>query len=336
MKNPDLGTCTKSNRLIVSPSYQAGAFDSHAVDCPFVFRHGDEYRMTFVGWDSTGYRTGWARSTDVRSWEKMGLLIDRGPAGSHTEYNVALTSIMRENGLYGAGELRQVDGRFVGTYHSYPDPGYEAGPGSIGLCYSRDLLHWELTGPLLTADEGEPWERGGLYKSWIMEHDSRYYLFYNAKNVTTGAWYEQTGVAYSDDLVRWERYPGNPVLRNGPAGAFDERFASDPCVLRHEDRWYAFYFGLARDGHARDGIAVGDDLLSWRQTHEPILDVGSDGSIDARHAHKPSIVASGGSIYHFYCAVEGLPEERRELGEIRHDERRGIAYALWTPAGEMP
>jgi len=133
MENPDLGTCSKSNRLIVSPSYQAGAFDSHAVDCPFVFRHGDEYRMTFVGWDSTGYRTGWARSTDVRSWEKMGLLIDRGPAGSHTEYNVALTSIMRENGLYGAGELRQVDGRFVGTYHSYPDPGYEADPDTFQI-----------------------------------------------------------------------------------------------------------------------------------------------------------------------------------------------------------
>jgi hypothetical protein len=103
--------------------------------------------------------------------------------------------------------------------------------------------------------------------------------------------------------VSWERHPRNPVLRNGPAGAFDERFASDPCVLQHEDRWYAFHFGLASDGHARDGIAVGVDLLSWSQSHGPIIDVGPDGSIDARHAHKPSIIASGESLYHFYGQV---------------------------------
>ncbi len=44
----------KTNTLVLSPSYQPGAFDSHAVDCPFLFSHQGRYYMTFVGWDGAG------------------------------------------------------------------------------------------------------------------------------------------------------------------------------------------------------------------------------------------------------------------------------------------
>ena len=32
---------------------------------------------------------------------------------------------------------------------------------------------------------------------------------------------------------KWERFSGNPILINGPAGSPDAHFASDPCVLRN-------------------------------------------------------------------------------------------------------
>jgi predicted GH43/DUF377 family glycosyl hydrolase len=324
-----LGRCAKSNELVIAPSYKEGAFDSHAVDCPFVFRHGDEYRMTFVGWDRTGYRTGWASSSDLCHWVKMGLLVDRGPKGSPTEYNVALTSILRDNDMFGTGRLQLVNGRYVGTYHTYPSPGYEEGPGAIGLCYSTDLMEWQLDEPVLLAKDGKEWERGGLYKSWIMKHDATYYLFYNAKNRTEGRWFEQTGVAYSSDLRNWTRHPANPVLVNGPEGAFDERFASDPCILNASGRWFAFYFGLCSDGHARDGVATSNDLITWTQSHRPILDVGPDGSVDSRHAHKPAVIWSGERLFHFYCAVAAA-SNGTQMGQITHSEYRGISYATWT------
>jgi predicted GH43/DUF377 family glycosyl hydrolase len=320
-------TPNKHDKLVVAPSCKSGTFDSQAVDCPFPFFHDGQYWMTYVGWDGTGYQTGLASSDDLRNWKKEGLLLGRGPTGSVTEYNAALTCILRDNELFGPGTLKPVDGRFVGTYHAYPQPGYEAGPAVIGLCFSDDLRSWDVPPPVLEPDPSCEWEAGGLYKSWLMESDGTYYLFYNAKDHADKSipWTEQTGFATSTDLIHWKRHPGNPVLKVGAAGDFDDRFASDPVVLRHEDRWVMFYFGLCSDGHARDGVAFSDDLEHWQKAEDILIDVGPSGSIDSRYAHKPGIIADSGKLYHFYCGV--APAKDKRQGEITHGEVRGIALA---------
>lgn len=88
-------------------------------------------------------------------------------------------------------------------------------------------------------------------------------LNYNAKNQDSSPWIEQTGLATSTNLVHWQCCPANPVLKVGPPGAFDDVFASDPCVLRLDDGCVMFYFGNCSDGHARDSAAFSPDLLTW-------------------------------------------------------------------------
>lgn len=315
----------KAGRLLIAPSYNQGSFDSHMVDCPFVFAHGGRFGMTFVGWDGTGYQTGLAWSTDLVHWDKAGCILERGPAGSVTEFNIALTGILRDNALFGPGTLRPVDGRFVGTWHAYPKSGYEAGPGVIGLAFSRDLADWEVGPPVLEPDPACSWEAGGLYKSWILEHDGTFYLFYNAKNQTEQPWVEQTGFATSRDLVHWERHPGNPVLPLGEPGSFDDCFASDPCILQHGDAWILFYFGLCSDGHARDGVAFSRDLIHWDKSPGLLVDVGPPGSVDSKHAHKPAVIAHNGRLHHFYCAA--APASEPLPGGIDYHQVRGITVA---------
>ena len=320
-------TQKKHDKLVIVPSYKKGEFDSHAVDCPFPFFYDDKFWMTYVGWDGLGYQTGLASSDDLLNWKKEGLLLGRGTKDSVTEYNAALTSILRDNQLYGPGTLKRVDGKFVGTYHAYPKPGYEAGPAVIGLCFSDDLRSWDVRPPVLEPDPTCEWEAGGLFKSWLMESDGTYYLFYNAKNKPSQSipWTEQTGFATSTDLVHWTRHPANPVLKVGPAGDFDDRFASDPVVLKHEDEWLMFYFGLCSDGHARDGFASSADLIHWQKSGEVLIDIGPDGSIDSRYAHKPGIIGKDGTLYHYYCAV--APAQDKRQGEIVNGEVRGISVA---------
>jgi len=318
----------KTGEMVLAPSYVPGAFDSHMVDVPFVFQHEHRYHMTYVGYDGAGYRTGLASSTNPYHWQKEGMILDRGAPGSITAHNAALTWILRDNALFGAGELRRVNGRFLGTYHAYPRPGYEQGPAVIGLCWSNDLRRWEVEPPCLLSAEGAAWERAGLYKSCLVEHEGVYYLFYNAKNQERD-WIEQTGVATSTDLRTWRRYEGNPVLPVGARGAFDDRFASDPCVLRMGDVWAMFYFGLCSDGHARDSVAFSRDLLHWAKTGEVLIDVGMPGDIDSRHAHKPSLFYADGTLFHYYCAVS--PEPSGRIGDIAIGEQRGIALATGQP-----
>src|SRR5690242_13019179 len=48
----------KIGKLVLAASHDVNAFDSRAVDCPFLFHHGGRYYMTYIGWDGTGYQTG--------------------------------------------------------------------------------------------------------------------------------------------------------------------------------------------------------------------------------------------------------------------------------------
>jgi len=316
-----LETPSKYGKLILSAAADATAFDSKSVDCPFVFRNGGQFYMAYIGYDGTGYQTGLAASKDLVNWERKGCILRRDPQSEVTRYNVAMNWILRKNEVRSAGNLRKIHGRYLGAYHAYPNAGYESGPAVIGLCWSKDLFHWELDPPCLHPEDGTDWEKGGLYKPCILEFDGTFYLFYNAKTETPpeGGWHEQIGIATSKDLKNWVRNPGNPILHNGPKGSWDGRFVSDPCVVRYADGWAIFYYGLSSNkGKARDLLAVGRDFFHPVKTDSILVDVGPSGSVDDDYAHKPSVVTYEGDLYHFYCAVSGkYPNNVRGISVAR-------------------
>ena len=307
----------KYGKLVLSASSVKDEFDSRSVDCPFVFSRNGLFYMAYVGFDGQGYQTGLASSPDLVEWKKLGCILKRDPGSPVTRYNIAMNWIVRENGLRTPGELRKIRGRYLGVYHAYPNEGYEAGPAVIGLCWSDDLLHWDVGDVILRPGDGADWESGGLYKPCLVEDNGTFYLFYNAKN-SAKPWREQTGVATSADLRTWTRHPGNPIIPNGSAGSWDERFASDPAVLRDGKTWVFYYYSLDAHGKARDLLALGRDPFHPRKVDKILIDVGPPGSVDSTYAHKPSVVYHGGALYHFYCAVSGkYPNETRGISVAR-------------------
>jgi len=293
----------KWGRPVLTASGAEGAFDRHAIDCPFVFRHRNRFYMMYVGFDGIGYQTALAVSDDLLAWRHLAVILRRGERAGWDETNVAGTWLLRDNELHGPGTLKKWNGKYWMAYHAYPGTGYEEGSAKIGLAWTEDedLLVWHrLEAPILTPEEGGDWERGGLYKECLLEHEGMFYLFYNAKNHNDGRWIEQTGLATSRDLLVWRRYEGNPVLRVTPE-AWDSGFVSDPCVLRDGGTWVMYFFGYNYK-KAQEGLALSDDLLHWRKHPEPIIRTGSDGELDSTFAHKPSILSHNGVLYHFYTA----------------------------------
>lgn len=310
----------KYGKLVLAASGTPGSFDAKSVDCPFVFSANGRFYLSYVGFDGTGYQTGLAESRDLVTWTDRRLILARDPASPITRYNVAMASILRENALESPARLVKVDGRYVGAWHAYPSAGYEEGPAVIGLAWSDDLIHWQRGDPILLPHDGADWERGGLYKPYLVRIGDLYHLYYNAK--TTGTpWHEQTGLATSPDLKTWTRHPASPLIRNGPAGSWDDRFASDPVVVEHRGRWGMFYFGLSTDKKARELLALGDSPTSFAKVPEILVDTGAPGAVDDTYAHKPSVIFHRGALCHFYCAVGGKWP----------NETRGIAVARSTP-----
>jgi predicted GH43/DUF377 family glycosyl hydrolase len=312
----------KYGRLVLAASPDKDAFDSRSVDCPFVFSHDKLFYMAYVGFDGAGYQTGLASSQDLIEWKKLGCILRRDPASPITRFNIAMNWIVRENAFESPGRLRKIRGRFLGAFHAYPNAGYESGPAVIGLCWSDDLVRWEIGDIVLKPDDGAEWERGGLYKPCLVEDAGTFYLFYNAKN-TDRRWREQIGVAASTDLKNWTRYQGNPVIPNGGPGSWDERFASDPAVLRNGKTWVFNFYSLDAKGKARDLLALGSDPFHPIKADRILIDVGPPGAVDSTYAHKPSVIYHQGALYHFYCAVSGKYP----------NEVRGISVARSRPSG---
>jgi predicted GH43/DUF377 family glycosyl hydrolase len=67
------------------------------------------------------------------------------------------------------------------------------------------------------------------------------------------------GVAVSDDLVRWEKHPGNPIFVPGPAGSFDAVSVACPILRCRGGIYHLLYAGSDRavtDGlHSQVGLA---------------------------------------------------------------------------------
>jgi predicted GH43/DUF377 family glycosyl hydrolase len=308
----------KYGKQVLEKSGVPGSFDEKSVDCPFVFTADGRFHMTYVGYDGSGYQTGLATSEDLVHWDRAGLILARNPNDPITRYNIALMCILRDDALESAAPLRKVDGRYLGAWHAYPNQGYEAGPAVIGLAWSDDLHHWKRTEPILRPEGGASWERGGLYKPYLVKSGDTYYLFYNAKNDMERGWVEQTGLATSKDLKTWTRFTGNPILPAGAPDSWDARFASDPAVVRYKNWWALYYYGLAANGRARELLALGKDPYHFTKVPEILVDVGPPGSIDEDYAHKPSVISHRGDLYHFYCAVGGKwPNDVRGISVAR-------------------
>ncbi|OZB98245.1 hypothetical protein [Paenibacillus sp. XY044] len=320
----------KWNEPVLVGSGEKDAFDYHAVDCPFVFEHQNRFYMMYVGFDGLGYQTALAVSDDLLRWEHLSTILRREEGSGWDSRNVAGTWIMRENEMQGPAKLKKWNGKYWLAYHSYPGEGYEEGSARIGLAWTEDenLLHWNrLERPILTPEDGESWERGGLYKECLLEHEGTFYLFYNAKNKNHGRWIEQTGLATSTDLIHWDRHPHNPVIQVTPE-AWDSGFASDPCVLRNGNEWAMFYFGYNYK-KAQEGIALSPDLRHWNKHPEPIITVGGEGELDETFAHKPSVISHNGILYHFYTASRKPKEGDRTCNVF--PEFRTITVATSRP-----
>jgi predicted GH43/DUF377 family glycosyl hydrolase len=334
----------KYPKLILSATGRKGDFDQRSIDDPIVFYANGAFQMLYIGWDGIGYQTGLATSTDLVRWTRTALVAPRDPASKYTKYNLALSSILRDKQLRSRGEAIKVNGKYIGAWNAYPSSGYEEGAAVIGLATSHDLLHWQLTDPILNPQDGAAWEHGGLYRPDLMLDHGTYYLYYNAKTDTLppsegGGWREQTGVATSSDLKTWVRYKQNPILPNGPRGsatypaanpisstqpptpdARDSRFASNPFVVQNGRDYAMFYYGFRyeRPGRACEMLALGSTPYSFVKASEILIDTGASGTIDETFAHKPSVITHEGALYHFYCAVSGkYPNEVRGIAVAR-------------------
>jgi beta-xylosidase len=261
--------------------------------------------MSFIAFNGQGYNSFVAESSDLVHWTNPRLAMGFGPSGEFDFGGCVVGAFLYDSyDVRAPRRLKQREGKYWSLYGCYPrQGGYELRPGYEGVACSDDGLVWRRARntPILSvhdADCGE-WEKDCTYQPWLVEHDGRFFDFYNAAN----GGIEQTGIAFSSNLLDWKRNAANPVIRNRKGG-YDEQFASDPKVYRDGDHWTMIYFGVGRGG-AHIMVAFSRDLLNWTAHPEPLYKAGGNPSgLDKQYSHKISLVHNprNDTFYLYYCA----------------------------------
>jgi len=297
------------NPDFVLPPSPPDGLGFQSIDCPLVWKLGAEWQMWYTGFDGRGYQTALATSDDLVHWTPKGLAMSFGKPGAYDHGGVTFGGLLLESYDLKAPRTPKRwpdrDGKYWVLYGCYPKQGgYEIRPGAEGVAWSTDGITWHRTSedkPILSIEGAAEWEKDCIYQPWLLEHGGEFWNFYNAAN----GGIEQTGFATSTDMLRWTRYPGNPVIRNGGPGSYDEQFCSDGKVFRDGDHWVMFYFGVGRGG-AHIMAAFSRDLVHWTSHPEPLYKAGGHpAGLDKQYAHKISLVYDDAKdiFYMYYCAV---------------------------------
>ena len=291
--------------LVIPPSPNDG-LNFQLTDCPLIYRIDDnKWYMWYLGYDGRGYQTAVAESNDLVNWKPKQLVMSFGKPGAFDYGGVTFGGALFESyDLDKIGKLKKFKGKYRVLYGCYlRQGGYELGPGAQGAAWSDDGITWHRQSEdkaVLSIEGASDWEKETIYQPWLVEHDGKFWNFYNAYGSGGG----QIGVAISNDFVTWERYAENPILRTGSAGSYDSGYCSDPKVFRDGDHWVMIYFGVGKGGE-HIMAAFSRDLLHWTAHPEPLYKAGGHPTgLDSHAAHKITLIYNPkkDTYYMFYCA----------------------------------
>ena len=130
--------------------------------------------------------------------------------------------------------------------------------------------------------------------------DRGYFLWYDGADSVDPYSGWAIGLATSQDGLRWERRPENPVLSPGPPGSWDGASVHDPRVVWDGRRFLMWYSGY--DGARwRIGLASSDDGVRWaKHPGNPVLEPGPPGSWDGASVAYSSVVVQDGGYRMWY------------------------------------
>jgi predicted GH43/DUF377 family glycosyl hydrolase len=108
---------------------------------------------------------------------------------------------------------------------------YEREDLGIWLAVSSDLKVWtnKQDEPVLKLGP-EPYDRYAIAFNHVIQYKGSYYAYYIATEYED--WHEWTScIAKSEDLIHWEKYPKNPILRENK---------SSPFLVRNGEKYWLY------------------------------------------------------------------------------------------------
>ena len=160
------------------------------------------------------------------------------------------------------------------TIYLYYTGDSKSGRRALGLATSTDGYKFEkFNGNPILAGDGEGFDAFGVGQAQVINNDSLWVLYFNAREIVGWSAGPSFGRATSKFLNGpWNKID-NPVLTSGKPGEWDSDFIKTGPVLRKDDGSYIMYYSggddLASFTNFYIGMATSKDGIAWKKYNNP-------------------------------------------------------------------
>lgn len=195
------------------------------------------YKMWYAGQTFNDYRyeIGYAYSADGISWVKQGnAVLTVGSSETWDNCFLEGPSVIKDGAIYKM---------WYAAYDCSVDGQATDGQVNIGYATSTNGINWikHEQNPVLTVTAGD-WDEVYVQDPHVIKHDDGYHMWYGGADVGDN-YFQQTGYAFSEDGIHWEKSAKNPVIKRGKQGSWDANTASFPSVLILNNVMHMWYTG---------------------------------------------------------------------------------------------
>lgn len=224
-----------------------GHWDARLAERGWIMRESDGWHLWYTGHDGTPNairRLGYATSPDGLKWTRYGdqpliadhwvedmMIVKHGDTyfmfaeGLHDEAQWLTSKDRIHWERQGTLDIRYTNGKRLsagpfGTPTAYLEGGqwylfYERADLGIWLAKSTDLKTWTNVQDEPVIERGpDEYDKQMLALNQVIKHQGMYYAYYHGTGSQSRPRSWNTDVVRSQDLLHWEKYPGNPLIEN--------------------------------------------------------------------------------------------------------------------------
>ena len=174
---------------------------------------------------------------------------------------------------------------YLSAPRSLPDPEMRHANARCGHAVSRDLVHWTQLPIALEPGAAGSWDDRAIWTGSVCRAGDRWAMLYTGTNWAEDGKIQRVGLAWSDDLISWNKDPANPVIEADPSRYLGQNQAHhqelawrDPFLMPDPagDGYLAYMTAQRREtGPGKPGciaLARSSDLRSWT-VGEPVTEM---------------------------------------------------------------
>jgi predicted GH43/DUF377 family glycosyl hydrolase len=190
-----------------------------------------------------------------------------------------------------------------------------SGLASIGVATSNDGINWTKysNNPVLSRGDSSDWDRSWIESPAVLWDSAAgiYLMWYTG--IDTTQWRISIGLATSPDGFVWTKYSGNPVLRPGSPGSYDDMWAATPAVIKNNGRyemWYSGFSSTTGYTNLTMNFATSTDGIHWTKfSGNPLFDTHTSpysNAVDSGGPWAPDVIYDGSQYKMWYETLAGF------------------------------